>query len=353
MTTDEKYMARCIELARLGAIGVSPNPMVGCVIVHKGHIIGEGYHEKYGEAHAEVNAIRSVKNPDLLKQSTLYVSLEPCAHHGKTPPCSDLIVEKQLARVVIGTIDPFAEVAGKGIEKLISNGVDVKLGVLENECLELNKRFFTFHNKKRPYILLKWAQTADGFIDKERDTKHYGQPTWITGKDALVRVHEMRAMEDAILVGTRTAEKDNPSLTTRLVEGKNPLRLVLDRNLKLPHSLHLFDNSTPTLVINSVKSEKNGNIEYARIDYSKNVPEQVLEILYRKEKLSLIVEGGKHLLQSFIESGLWDEAHVYTGGDTFFEKGVAAPVLKGTPKHNEIIGKDFLQVYRNPVTDRK
>lgn len=347
MTTDEKYMARCIELAKMGAANVSPNPMVGCVIVYKGKIIGEGYHEKYGEAHAEVNAIRSVKDPNLLKQSTLYVSLEPCAHHGKTPPCSDLIVEKQLARVVIGTIDPFAEVAGKGIEKLINNGIDVKLGVLENECLELNKRFFTFHNKKRPYILLKWAQTADGFIDMERDAGNYGQPTWITGQGALVRVHEMRAMEDAILVGTRTAEKDNPSLTTRLVEGKNPLRLVLDRDLKLPPSLHLFDNSTPTVVINGIKSAKSENTEWVQIDYAKNVPKQILEILYQNEKLSLIVEGGKQLLQSFIDAELWDEAHIYTG-DTLFEKGVTAPVIKGTPEHNEIIGKDFLQVYRNP-----
>ncbi len=352
MTTDEKYMARCIELAHMGIADVSPNPMVGCVIAHNGKIVGEGYHQKYGEAHAEVNAVRSVKDPKILKNSTLYVSLEPCAHHGKTPPCSDLIVEKQLARVVIGTIDPFAEVAGKGIEKLIRNGIDVKLGVLENECLELNKRFFTFHNKKRPYIILKWAQTSDGFIDMERDADHFGEPTWITGKDALVRVHETRAIEDAILVGTRTAEKDNPSLTTRLVEGKNPLRIVIDRNLSLSKSLHLFDGSTPTLVVNSIRNEKSGNTEYVQADYTRSVPEQILEVLYKKEKLSLIVEGGKQLLQSFIDGGLWDEAHVYTG-DKFFNNGVLAPDLKGSPVKNEIIGKDFLQIYRNPITDRK
>jgi len=352
MTIDEKYMARCIEMARLGAANVSPNPMVGCVIVHNGKIIGEGYHEKYGEAHAEVNAIRSVKSQEMLNQSTLYVSLEPCAHQGKTPPCSDLIVEKQLARVVVGTIDPFTEVAGKGIEKLIRNGIDVKLGVLENECLDLNRRFFTFHNKKRPYIILKWAQTGDGFIDRNRDADHYGEPTWITGRDALVRVHEMRAIEDAILVGTRTAEKDNPSLTVRLVEGCNPLRIVIDRKLKLSKSLHLFDNSTPTVVINSMKNDKIGNIEYVQVDYTRSVPEQILEILYQKEKLSLIVEGGKQLLQSFIDSVLWDEAQVYTG-DKFFNEGVSAPQIKGSPEKNEIIGKDFLQIYRNPIMDRK
>jgi len=352
MTTDEKYMARCIELAHLGAGSVSPNPMVGCVIVHKGKIIGEGYHEKYGEAHAEVNAIRAVKDPELLKKSTLYVSLEPCAHQGKTPPCSDLIVKKKLARVVIGTMDPYAEVAGKGIEKLIRHSIDVKLGVLENECLELNRRFFTFHNKKRPYIILKWAQSADGFIDIERAAANYGEPTWITGEDARVRVHEMRAIEDAIVVGTRTAEKDNPSLTTRLVKGKNPLRLVLDRKLKLAKTLKLFDNSTPTLVLNSIKNEKVGNTEYIKIDYSRSVPEQILELLHEKEKLSLIVEGGKQLLQTFIDSQLWDEAQIYSG-DIFFEKGVPAPIIKGRAERNEIIGKDFLQVYRNPVRDHK
>jgi diaminohydroxyphosphoribosylaminopyrimidine deaminase/5-amino-6-(5-phosphoribosylamino)uracil reductase len=224
--------------------------------------------------------------------------------------------------------------------------------VLENECLELNKRFFTFHNKKRPYIILKWAQSADGFIDIERAAAHYGEPTWITGEDARVRVHEMRAIEDAILVGTRTAEKDNPSLTTRLVKGKNPLRLVLDRKLKLPGTLKVFDNSTPTLVINSIKNEKAGNTEYIRIDYSQSVAEQTLEILYQKEKLSLIVEGGKQLLQSFIDSGLWDEAQVYNG-NIFFEKGVPAPVIKGRADRNEIIGKDFLQIFRNPVRDHR
>jgi diaminohydroxyphosphoribosylaminopyrimidine deaminase / 5-amino-6-(5-phosphoribosylamino)uracil reductase len=346
MNIHEKYMSRCIELAQKGAMEVSPNPMVGCVIVHNGKIIGEGYHKKYGDAHAEVNAIASVKDKELLRQGTMYVSLEPCAHHGKTPPCSDLIVKNRIPKVVIGTTDPFAKVAGKGIEKLKKNGVDVTLNVLQERCLELNKRFFTFHEKKRPYILLKWAQTSDGFIDINRQAENFGEPTWITGTDALVSVHRMRALEDAILVGPRTAEKDNPSLTVRLVEGKNPLRIILDRNLKLSPRLNLFDNSTETLVINAIKNQIKGNTELVRIDYSKNVLPQILEVLYKKEKLSLIVEGGRKLLQSFIDLGLWDEAHVYNG-DILFSDGVPAPQLKGEIVSTEIIGKDFLQIFRN------
>ncbi len=341
-------MQRSIDLARKGALQVSPNPMVGCVIVCNGEIIGEGYHEKYGEAHAEVNAIRAVKDENLLQKSTLYVTLEPCAHHGKTPPCSDLIVEKKIPKVVIGTVDPFAEVAGKGIDKLRNNGIEVSIGVLEKECLELNKRFFTFHNKKRPYIILKWAQTTDGFIDINRDADNYGKPTWITGEYALLKVHQLRAEEDAILVGTRTAEKDNPSLTVRHVQGKNPLRLVLDRNLKLSSKLHLFDNSTETVVINALQNKKEENTEWVKVDYSKNILPQVTDILYKKEKLSLIVEGGRELLQSFINTGLWDEAQVYIG-EKLFVSGIKAPEIKTEPVAGEIIGKDFLQLYKNPA----
>lgn len=346
MNTDEKYMQHCIVLARKGALYVSPNPMVGCIIVYNEEIIGEGYHERYGEAHAEVNAIRSVKDEQVLQKSTLYVTLEPCAHHGKTPPCSDLIVQKKIPRVVIGTVDPFAKVAGKGIEKLKKNGIDVKVGVLENDCLELNKRFFTFHNKKRPFIILKWAQTADRFIDIDRDAENYGEPTWITGKDALLKVHHLRAGEDAILVGSRTAEKDNPSLTVRNVEGNNPLRIVFDRNLKLSPELKLFDNSTETLVINAARNKKEGKTEWVKVDYTQNVLIQLLHILYKKEKLSLIVEGGQQLLQSFIDLDLWDEAHVYTG-NKLFKSGVKAPKLTVSPVTNEVIGKDLLQVYKN------
>ena len=234
-------MKRCLELAQKGAGNVSPNPMVGCVIVYSDTIIGEGYHEKYGEAHAEVNAINAVENTDLLQKSTLYVSLEPCAHYGLTPPCSDLIIEKKIPNVVIGTIDSFAKVAGKGIEKMKKAGIDVQVGILEKECRAINKRFFTFYEKKRPYIFLKWAETTDGFIDFDRSKTEYGEPSWITGEKALVRVHQMRATEDAILVGTNTALKDNPSLTVRNCEGKNPVRLVIDNKLRLPKDLKLFD----------------------------------------------------------------------------------------------------------------
>jgi len=346
MSTEEKYIKRCIELARKGAGYVSPNPMVGCVIVHNGEIIGEGFHQKHGEAHAEVNAINAVKDQLLLKESTIYVSLEPCAHYGLTPPCSDLIVLKQIPKVVIGSIDPFAKVAGKGIERLKNAGIEVTTGVLKDECDELNKRFFTFHQKKRPYIFLKWAQTLDGFIDIDRTAEDFGEPTWITGNEALLRVHQMRAEEDAIMVGTNTAEKDNPSLTVRHCEGKNPLRIVLDKDLRLPSKLNLFDNSTKTLVFNSIKNELNGNTEFVQIDFSKNLLEQILDTLHQQNVLSLIVEGGKQLLETFISENLWDEAHVYTG-NKYFKNGIPAPLLTGKPNLTEKIQQDSLDIFRN------
>lgn len=347
MSTDKSFMKRCLKLAKKGAGSVAPNPMVGCVVVHKGKIIGEGYHEKYGEAHAEVNAIRSVKSQELLKESTLYVTLEPCAHHGKTPPCSDLIVEKKVPKVVIGTIDPFAEVAGRGIEKMQKAGIQVELGLMEKDCRELNKRFFTFHQKHRPFIILKWAQTTDGFIDIDRETKNFGEPTWITGPEALLRVHQLRAIENAIIVGTHTAEKDDPSLTVRHCEGTNPLRLVLDKNLRLPLQLKLFNSDSETIIINSFRNKKKGNLEFIRVDYTQNILPQVLEILYQKEKLSLIVEGGRTLLQSFIDQQLWDEAHVYTG-NKLFKSGVKAPQLNGIPVKLEKMGQDTLEIFHNP-----
>lgn len=346
MTNDEKYMSRCIELARMGKGNVSPNPMVGCIIVYNGQIIGEGYHQKYGEPHAEVNAINSVQSQELLEKSTIYVSLEPCAHFGLTPPCSDLIVSKKIPHVVIGSIDPFAKVAGKGIEKLKNAGCKVKVGVLQKECDELNKRFFTFHSQKRPFVILKWAQTSDGFIDIDRSAKEYGEPTWITGPEALVKVHEQRAEEDSILVGTNTAEKDNPSLTVRHCEGENPFRLVLDRNLRLPENLNLFDGSTPTLVLNSIKNGISHNIEFKKIDFSQNLIPQLLECLYEKKRLSLIVEGGKQLLDSFIEGNFWDEAHIYSGNKKFVA-GIPAPKIEGTLVRKEDIKADTLEIYQN------
>lgn len=339
-------MNRCLELARQGAGNVSPNPMVGCVIEHNDTIIGEGFHEKYGEAHAEVNAINTVKNTALLKESTLYVSLEPCAHFGLTPPCCDLIIENKIPHVVIGTIDSFAKVAGKGIERMIKAGIDVQVGILDKECREINKRFFTFHEKKRPYIILKWAETTDGFIDFDRSKSELGEPSWITGEMALRRVHEMRAREDAILVGTNTALKDNPSLTVRLCPGKNPVRIVIDNHLRLPENLHLFDGTVKTFVFNSIKDEESGNIEFVKIDFGKKMVSHILKELYSRKIQSLIVEGGKQLLDGFIETNLWDEAFRFIG-NKYFNSGIKAPCLAGAVFISEGIDTDQLLVYRN------
>ena len=346
MNANEKYINRCIELAKMGAGNVAPNPMVGCVIVCNGEIIGEGYHEKYGEPHAEVNAINSVANPALLKESTLFVTLEPCAHFGLTPPCSDLIVEKQIPKVVIGTIDPFAEVAGKGVEKMRKAGIDVEVGFLETECRELNKRFFTFHEKKRPYIILKWAQTLDGFIDIDRSEKEFGEPTWITGNKALLRVHKMRAEEDAIMVGTKTAEKDNPTLTVRHCPGQNPVRIVLDNNLRLAENLNLFDGAAKTIIFNSIKNEENENVLFVKIDFDTEIVPQILDELYNHKILSVIIEGGKQLLESFINAKLWDEAHQFIGNKHFYS-GIKAPEISGKIVTTENLDSDKLVVYKN------
>lgn len=326
MSTPEIFMQRCLDLAQLGMGDVAPNPMVGCVIVHDGIIIGEGYHEKYGQAHAEVNAIRSVKNPELLPKSTLYVSLEPCAHFGKTPPCSDLIIENRIPNVVIGTIDPFAEVAGKGIEKMRKAGIEVEVGLLEKKCRTLNRRFFTFHEKKRPYIILKWAQTLDGFIDTDRsETVH---PTWITNALAKRLVHKQRSEEAAILIGTNTAQYDNPALTVREWSGTQPFRMVIDRVGRLDPGLQIFDRQSSTWVFTSAEMAGSENLEYIRLDFNQNILPQMMDELYRRNILSVIVEGGGKLLNSFIEMNLWDEAFVYTGNQ-FFGKGVAAPHISG------------------------
>lgn len=326
MSTPQIFMQRCLDLAILGMGDVAPNPMVGCVIVHDGIIIGEGYHQKFGQPHAEVNAIRSVKNPELLTQSTLYVSLEPCAHFGKTPPCSDLIIENRISRVVIGTIDPFAKVAGKGIERMKNAGIMVEVGVLENECRELNRRFFTFHEKKRPYILLKWAQTLDGFIDTDRtETQH---PTWITNAFAKRLVHKQRSEESAILIGTNTAQYDNPALTVREWTGNQPIRMVIDRTGRLEKSLHIFDEKAQTWVFTGVDKPELDNLRFIRLNFDQDILPQMLSELYNRDVLSVIVEGGSVLLKSFLNSGIWDEAFVYTGNQ-FFGKGVEAPHISG------------------------
>jgi diaminohydroxyphosphoribosylaminopyrimidine deaminase / 5-amino-6-(5-phosphoribosylamino)uracil reductase len=344
--TDNKFMARAIELAGLGIGNVAPNPMVGCVIVNKGNIIGEGYHQEYGKAHAEVNAINSVKNRDLLSESTLYVNLEPCSHYGKTPPCTDLIIQKSIPKVVIGTSDPFDKVAGTGIEKLKNAGCNVRVGILEDRCKDLNRRFFTFHEKKRPYIILKWAQTEDGFIDIDRTVEYFGRPTWITNEISRMTVHKMRSEESAILVGTNTALKDDPSLTVRLWSGRQPLRLVIDRNLRLPIDLELFNQKCPTLVFTSRNADSKPNLEYQKIVFDGSEIKQILDILYQRNILSLIVEGGRELLQSFIKQSLWDESHIFIGR-RFFQKGVAAPNITGILHSLDNLDGSSLYVYRN------
>lgn len=345
---EEKYMGRCLELAALGLGDVAPNPMVGCVVVHQGKIIGEGYHRKYGEAHAEVNAIQSVKNKDLLTQSTLYVSLEPCAHFGKTPPCADLIVANQIPEVVIGTIDPFAKVAGKGIEKLQKAGIKVTVGVLSQECRELNKRFFTFHEKKRPYIILKWAQTLDGFLDINRTEENYGQPTWITNELAKRIVHKQRSDEAAILIGTNTAQKDDPSLTVREWSGNQPYRIVIDRTNRLQPYLRLFDGTAPTLVFSAEKHEQRPLITNITIDFSTNILPQILDYLYQNDIQSVIAEGGNQLLTSFINDELWDEAHIYTGNQ-LFGQGIPAPHISGQITASEVLDECRLTVVKPHV----
>jgi diaminohydroxyphosphoribosylaminopyrimidine deaminase/5-amino-6-(5-phosphoribosylamino)uracil reductase len=342
---DERYMQRAIELARLGMGHVAPNPMVGSVIVHKNRIIGEGYHRKYGESHAEVNAINSVPQKEHLKESTLYVTLEPCSHYGKTPPCSDLIIREEIPHVVIGTVDLFAKVAGRGINKLREAGCRVDIDILNKECVDLNRRFFTFHKKKRPYIILKWAQTTDGFIDIDRTSEDYGQPTWITNELSKTAVHKMRADESAILVGTNTALKDNPSLTTRNWCGNSPLRLVLDRNLRLPLELSLLSGEVPTLVFTEKEKKSECNIEYLKIDFNGNEIEQLLDELYNRNILSLIVEGGKILLENFINKGIWDEARVFTG-NKLFRKGVLAPRINATAIKSDRLDDSSIEIYR-------
>ncbi|MEN8120058.1 MAG: bifunctional diaminohydroxyphosphoribosylaminopyrimidine deaminase/5-amino-6-(5-phosphoribosylamino)uracil reductase RibD [Bacteroidota bacterium] len=341
---DKKYMKRCLELAKLGLGTAAPNPMVGSVIVYKDKIIGEGYHQKCGEAHAEVNAINSVKNPELLEKSTLYVNLEPCAHHGRTPPCADLIVEKKIPRVVIGCVDSFAKVSGKGIEKLQKGGCDVTVGVLEKESKELNRRFFTFHEKRRPYIILKWAETKDGFIDKKRKSEETVEQNWITNQVSKQLVHKWRTEESAFMIGRKTAKKDNPQLTVREWHGRNPIRIVLDNKLSLSTDLKLFDNSAQTLIFNSQKDEQTQNLHYIKVDFDDSVLNSILSKLYDLEIQSLVVEGGEKLLTSFIKAGLWDEARIFVG-NKYFKEGVKAPNFPFEPVEQIWLDETVLYYY--------
>ncbi len=315
-------MQRCIELARLGAGSVAPNPMVGAVLVYNGLIIGEGYHRQYGQAHAEVNCIQSVapEHRELISSSVLYVSLEPCAHHGKTPPCADLIIEKRIPDVVIGCRDPFKEVDGKGIEKLQAAGVRVITGVLEAACRALNKRFLTFHEQHRPYTILKWAQTADGRIAGEDDNR-----LLISNEYSNRLLHKWRSEEAAILVGTNTALLDNPLLTTRLWPGNNPQRVVVDMALRLPASLRVFDGSVRTIVLNNLRHEEKNNLLYYKVTRAVRLVDQINHALYHLNIQSVLVEGGARLLQSFFDAGSWDEARIITNETRFQPAGLPAP----------------------------
>lgn len=339
-------MQRAIELAKKGTRAAYPNPSVGAVIVCDGKIIGEGHTDAYGGPHAEVNAINSVKDEVLLEKSTLYVTLEPCSHYGKTPPCSLLIIQKKIPKIVIGCLDTFSEVSGRGIKMLLEAGRDVRVGFLEEACLELHKRFLTFHNKKRPYIILKWAETKDGFLDIDREvlSKEEAKPTWISNELSRQLVHQLRAEEHAILVGTNTALKDNPSLTTRSVEGLSPVRVLLDRTLKVPEDYQLYNGEVETIVFTEEERES-ANVTFVQIDFKENILPQILEVLHQKNIQSLIVEGGNQLLRSFMKDEMWDEAFVFKGTSEF-KKGVYAPKVPIKPIKVSEIGEDLLKHFK-------
>ncbi len=346
--TDELYMQRCLELANLGMGHVSPNPLVGCVIVSDGQIIGEGYHAKYGEAHAEVNAIHSVieKHGDqaagLLARSTAYVSLEPCAHFGKTPPCADLLIRHQIKRVVIGNKDPFADVDGKGILKLKNAGIEVVTGILEGECSQLNRRFFTRIRKQRPYIILKWASTADGYFAPKDASQR-----WITGPMAKQMVHKWRTEEDSVLIGKLTAMADNPQLNVREWQGKNPVRILIDRNLEVPLSNNLFNDAAKTVVFNEKKTEVHSNIHYIHMeDMQYYLPQKIAFQLYLMDIQSVIIEGGANILHQFINGNLWDEARVFNS-NKIWKEGISSPQVNGLIIDQFNIENDTLTIFQN------
>ncbi len=342
-------MKRCLELAQKAKGHTAPNPMVGAVLVHNDRIIGEGWHHYYGADHAEVNCLKNVAEADkhLVPESTMYVNLEPCAHYGITPPCANRIVEERIKQVIIANKDPFEKVSGKGIEILTAGGVSVKTGIMEQEGAWVNRRFFCYHKQKRPYIILKWAQTNQGFIaagDMGR--------IQITGADSQQLVHKWRTEEGAIMVGTNTALNDNPQLTTRLWQGKQPLRIALDRNLQLPATHHLFDNAAATWIINDQREMLHGNVHSLMLPFDDTLLSQLMYRLYDSKILSLIVEGGAALLDSFIKQGLWDEARIFTGNATSINDGIPAPRLQNeTTAFESAIGEDQLQVFVNKNSD--
>jgi diaminohydroxyphosphoribosylaminopyrimidine deaminase/5-amino-6-(5-phosphoribosylamino)uracil reductase len=337
-------MRRALDLASRGLGLVAPNPMVGCVIVCNSQIIAEGYHEQYGSAHAEPNAIKKVSD-ELLKESTLYVTLEPCSHFGKTPPCADLIISKGIKKVVVGNLDTNPLVSGKGIQKLKNAGIEVEYGVLDNECRALNKRFFTFHEKKRPYVILKWAQTQDGFIS------HWPLPqekedNWITGKESKELVHQWRSQEQAILIGYNTLINDNPLLTTRLANGKNPIRLVLSRTVDLHMDLNVFNEDARTIIFNPLKDDMKNNIEFLKIDWNKKV-QDVLDYCFKNNISSVIIEGGTNTIYNFMNINVWDEAQVFVNPTKKIERGITAPEINLNNITPVNIGNDLLYTILN------
>ncbi len=345
----EVWMQRCLELALNGAGHVAPNPMVGCVIVHNHVIIGEGWHQAFGGPHAEVNAIASVKNKELLGDSTLYVNLEPCSHHGKTPPCADLIISENIRHVVIGMVDPNPLVSGQGIGRLKQAGIEVECNILEHECRAINKRFLTWIEKKRPYVILKWAQTMNGFIAPDASAmsrEEFEQARHITGKVVQKLVHRWRTEEAAIMVATRTALLDDPALNARAWPGKDPLRIVIDRELKLPRHLKVFDDSQHTWVLNQLKEEESGQTHYIRLDVEKDWFSQLLQKLYEANMQSLIIEGGAKLLDDVIANHNWDEAIVFYSDKTI-HSGIAAPLISGQViQQTSIDGINMIQYQR-------
>ncbi len=346
--SDEFYLKRCLELASLGMGKVSPNPMVGCVIVLDNRIIGEGFHQEFGKAHAEPNAISAVFNTfgdeaeNLLKQATAYVNLEPCAHFGKTPPCADLLVRHQLKRVVIGNTDPFLSVDGKGIEKLKNAGIDVVSNILDEECRYFNRRFFTRIQKQRPFIILKWAETANGYFATIN-----GHQKWISGALAKRLAHRWRTEEDAILIGKQTAIYDNPQLTAREWPGKNPVRLVIDKNLEIPFANHLFNKEAKTIILNEVKTDIIENVHYIQMeDMHFYLAQKIAFQLYLMDIQSVIIEGGAKILKQFLEANLWDEARIFTSANSWNE-GVSSPVINGDLQEQINVGDDKLSIYIN------
>ncbi len=343
-------MQRCLDLASLGLGNVAPNPMVGAVLVYENEIIGEGFHQQYGQAHAEVNCINSVKKQDqhLIQKSTLYVSLEPCNHFGKTPPCSDLIIAHKIPKVFVACSDPFEKVNGSGIKKLFDSGVEVITGILEKEAIELNKRFFTFHQQKRPFIILKWAQSENQCI-----SGFQGNPIKISNALTDVLVHKWRSEEAAIMVGTNTVMMDNPSLTTRNWSGKNPIRIFIDRDLKIEQTAKILDQSAPTIILNQHINKIEGENDFIQINFESEIIPQLNELLYQKNIQSVIIEGGAKLLQTFIDSDLWDEVRIITNQTMIIEKGIASPNFEyKTSLKQQKIQSDLIQYFSNLKTNK-